>query len=107
MAEPSGPPPHLHLPHPHGWTLYQVRALLPAHSAQHPQHILDSPIPLIAAAYLADQLPLLVHADVETCGCPLDAHAAPEGVRLHDELGWGKQREEREGGQRGSGMEQA
>lgn len=43
------------------------------------------------APYLANQLPLLVHADVETCGCPLDTHAAPKGVCLHDELGWGEE----------------
>lgn len=37
--------------------------------------------------YLADQFPLLVHADVEPCGRPFDAHAAPKGVSLNDELG--------------------
>lgn len=46
--------------------------------------------------YLANQLPLLVHADVETSGRPLDAYTAPKGVRLHNELGWGEQQEERE-----------
>lgn len=59
-------------------------------------------MPLSPAPYLADQLPLLVHADVETCRRPLDAHAAPKGVRLHDELGWGEQWEEREREVRGA-----
>lgn len=52
--------------------------------------------------YLANQLPLLVHTDVETCGRSLDAHTAPKGVRLHNELGWGEQWEERERKVRGA-----
>lgn len=39
------------------------------------------------SAYLANELPPLVHADVEAGLRSFDAHAAPKRVRLHYEFG--------------------
>lgn len=37
--------------------------------------------------YLANELPPLVHTDVEAALCSFDAHAAPKCVSLNDEFG--------------------
>lgn len=39
--------------------------------------------------YLSDQLPPLVHADVESCLCSFDPHATSKRVCLYDQFGWG------------------
>lgn len=43
-------------------------------------------IQIIFSPYLADELPPLVHADVEARLSSLDPHSAPKCVRLHNEF---------------------
>ena len=53
-----------------------------------PTPVRSSQAPALSSGpHLPDELAPLVHADVLLALSPLDAHPAPEGVRLHDELG--------------------
>lgn len=65
-------------PRGRGWVL-----LGPARPTPEAKHLLRFPGP-----HLADELAALAHADVLLTLGSLDAHAAPERVRLYYELGW-------------------
>lgn len=48
---------------------------------------LSPPTEVSLQPYLANELPPLVHTDVEAGLCSFDPHAAPKCVRLHYEFG--------------------